>query len=99
MKLGKFSIGSNGRYIFAGGHVQIATIHNEEQDRDETSASLMPKKSADKVAALLAAAPEILEALEIVLTQFGDYTDGDGAAKYHAVNIAKAAIAKARGES
>ena len=38
---------------------------------------------------------ELLDALKILLVQFGEYKDGDGAAKYHAVNIAKDAIAKA----
>ena len=32
------------------------------------------------------------EALQILLVQFGEYKDGDGAAKYHAVNIAKEAL-------
>lgn len=50
-------------------------------------------------ARLIAAAPELLEALKILRTQFGDYKDGDGAAKFHACNIADAAIAKAEGRS
>jgi hypothetical protein len=49
-------------------------------------------------ARLIAAAPQLLEALEIVLVQLGEYKDGDGAAKFHAVNIGKAAIARAKGE-
>lgn len=40
----------------------------------------------------------LLEALKIVLVQFGPYKDGDGAAKFHAINIAKEAIAKAEGK-
>lgn len=46
-------------------------------------------------ARLMQAAPDLLEALKIVLVQFGEYEDGQGAAKFHAVNIAKEAIAKA----
>ena len=49
-------------------------------------------------ARLIAAAPELLEALKILRTQFGDYRDGDGAAKLHACNIADEAIAKATGK-
>ena len=48
---------------------------------------------------LIAAAPELLEALKILRTQFGDYKDGDGATKFHACNIADAAIAKAEGRT
>ena len=44
-----------------------------------------------------AAAPELLAALKIMRVQFGTYTDGDGAAKFHACNIADAAINKAEG--
>jgi len=47
---------------------------------------------------LVAAAPELLEALRILRVQLGDYRDGDGAAKFHACNIADAAIAKATGD-
>ena len=43
----------------------------------------------------MAAGPELLDALKIVLIQLGPYRDGDGAAKYHCVNIANAAVAKA----
>lgn len=50
-------------------------------------------------ARLVAAAPELLEALRILRVQFGDYTDGDGAAKFHACNIADAAIVKAEGRA
>ncbi len=50
-------------------------------------------------ARLIAAAPDLLAALEIVLVQFGPYEDGQGAAKFHAINIARAAIARAKGES
>lgn len=45
---------------------------------------------------LVAAAPELLEALKILRTQIGDYRDGDGSAKFHACNIADAAIARAQ---
>jgi hypothetical protein len=48
---------------------------------------------------LMAAAPELLEALKILRTQIGDYLDGQGAAKFHACNIADAAIAKAEGKA
>jgi hypothetical protein len=47
---------------------------------------------------LMAAAPELLEALKILRAQIGDYRDGQGAAKFHACNIADAAIAKAEGK-
>lgn len=47
-------------------------------------------------ATLMAAAPELLEALKILRVQVGDYRDGDGAAKFHACNIADAAIARAQ---
>jgi hypothetical protein len=46
---------------------------------------------------LLAAAPELLEALKILRAQIGDYRDGQGAAKFHACNIADTAISKAEG--
>lgn len=48
-------------------------------------------------ARLIAAAPELYDALRIALVQIGEYTDGDGAAKYHAINIARAALALAEG--
>jgi len=46
-------------------------------------------------APLISAAPELLEALKIVLVQYGPYKDGDGAAKLHAISIAEDAIKKA----
>lgn len=46
-------------------------------------------------AAMLAAADELLEALKILLVQVGPYQDGQGAAMFHAQNIARDAIAKA----
>ncbi len=52
----------------------------------------------DANARLIAAAPDLLEALKIVLVQYGEYQDGQGAAKFHAVNIARDAIAKAEGK-
>lgn len=42
---------------------------------------------------------EALEALRIVRVQLGEYRDGDGAAKYHAVNIADRVLAKYRPQS
>jgi len=48
---------------------------------------------------LMAAAPALLEALKILRAQIGDYRDGQGAAKFHACNIADAAIAKAEGKT
>lgn len=51
----------------------------------------------DADARLIAAAPELLEALKIIRVQFGNYTDGDGAFKFHACNIADRALAKAEG--
>lgn len=47
---------------------------------------------------LIAAAPDLLKALEILLAQVKPYTDGDGAAMYHAQNIAAKAIKRAKGE-
>lgn len=37
---------------------------------------------------------EALEAMRIVYVQLGEYREGDGAAKYHARNIARAVLAK-----
>lgn len=37
---------------------------------------------------------ELAEALRICLAQLGEYQDGDGAAKFHAINIARVALAK-----
>lgn len=50
-------------------------------------------------AVLFDAAPELLEALKILLVQLGPYIDGQGAAKFHAVNIANEAITKATGDA
>ncbi len=36
------------------------------------------------------------EALQIVLTQLGPYRDGEGAAKFHAVNIGTGALESAQ---
>lgn len=52
----------------------------------------------DEIGRLFEASPQLLEALKILLIQFGEYKDGDGAAKYHAINIAKEAIAKVERE-
>ena len=45
-------------------------------------------------ARLIAAAPELLEALENLLKVH----EGEGGTQYHAVDMARAAIAKAKGE-
>lgn len=42
---------------------------------------------------------DLIEAVEILLVQIGEYKDGDGAAKLHAINIAKAFLLKARGSA
>ena len=63
---------------------------------EDGSRSYVPNK---KTALALAAAPDLLEACKTLLVQMGEYRDGEGAAKYHAVNIARAAIAKAEGRS
>lgn len=42
-------------------------------------------------------AATLLEALKIALVQLGEYRDGQGAAKFHAVNIAREAIRLAEG--
>lgn len=41
----------------------------------------------------------LVEALRIILVQFGPYQDGQGAAKYHAINMAEAALALAAKDS
>lgn len=38
----------------------------------------------------------LVDALEIILTQYGPHEDGQGAAKFHAVNIASAALEAAK---
>lgn len=49
---------------------------------------------------LIAAAPELLEALEILLIQSNEFIiDGNGAAKFHAYHIAMKTIIKAKGHS
>lgn len=51
-------------------------------------------------ARLITAAPELLEALEILTIQCSDFTnDGQGAAKFHPYNIAMATLIKAKGQS
>ena len=64
-------------------------------DRDTAGTS---PGERDANARLVAAAPELLEALRVAVSHIGTYADGDGAAKYHATNIARAAIAKATGQ-
>lgn len=54
-------------------------------------------QSAD--ARLLTAAPELLEALEYVLSMWGDYLPAGNSNAMKAIKQARAAIAKARGES
>ena len=61
---------------------------------EDGARSFAPDK---ETAMVYAAAPDLLEACRILLVQVGEYRDGEGAAKYHAVNIARAAIAKAEG--
>jgi hypothetical protein len=39
----------------------------------------------------------LLETLKVAQIQLGEYTNGNGAAKFHTINIIKAAIAKAEG--
>jgi hypothetical protein len=46
-------------------------------------------------ARLIAAAPKLLEALNIARIQLGAYRDGDGAAKLHTLKIIDDAIAAA----
>lgn len=72
-------LASAGAVVDADGHTMIAEIAPD----------------AAEYGLLLAAAPDLAEALRIVLVQFGEYKDGDGAAKFHAINIARAALAKA----
>lgn len=47
-------------------------------------------------ARLIAAAPDLLEALKIILVQYGD-DDRDNSVRLHTINIVKAAITKAEG--
>jgi hypothetical protein len=47
-------------------------------------------------ACLIAAAPELLEALEMMVLDFSDYPASE---RFHAFDLARAAIAKAKGES
>ena len=54
-------------------------------------------EALERDARLMAAAPELLAALQALLIQ-KPYKDGDGTALYHAENMARTAIAKAEGE-
>jgi hypothetical protein len=64
---------------------------------DSEYPSILRGKDKRESQRLLAAADGLLTALKMIRVQFGDYRDGDGAAKYHACNVADAAIAKAEG--
>lgn len=64
----------------------VAVIHAETGTKAQVAAR----------ARLAAHAPELLEALNLMRTQF-QYRDGDGAAKYHACNIAERVVRSALG--
>ena len=49
-------------------------------------------------ARLIAAAPELLEALEMIIAEADSYTKRTGTPVYNWIDCARAAIAKARGE-
>ena len=83
---------------WAGWHIQDRDGHSAPPDVAYVDDADYGPEVAEANARLLAAAPDLLEALYILLVQFGEYKDGDGACKYHAIKIAKAAIAKAEGE-
>lgn len=75
----------------------VATVGADDTEERNGTIYEFVSKTGRANARLIAAAPELLEALKIVVTQLGEYKDGDGAAKYHALNIARAAITKAEG--
>ena len=61
---------------------------------EATDGSLVGESYEEKNAHLIAAAPELLEALENLLKVH----EGEGGTQHHAGDIARAAIAKAKGE-
>ena len=75
------------RDISAPNHIALARVvwRFEEEDRSP---------SCEANAHLIAAAPELLEALENLLKVH----EGEGGTQHHAGDMARAAIAKARGE-
>ena len=75
----------------AGGYQDFEIIADDGSAHGEYSATLDPDSAN---ARLIAAAPELLEALENLLAVH----EGEGGTKYHAGDIARAAIAKAKGQ-
>lgn len=73
--------------------VNVFGVYGDGAELFRTSSREVEENEAN--ARLIAAAPELYEALQIILVQFGEYRDGDGAAKLHAITIAKDALAKA----
>jgi len=75
------------RDISAPNHIALARVvwRFEEEDRSP---------SCEANAHLIAAAPELLEALENLLKVH----EGEGGTQHHAGDMARAAIAKAKGE-
>ena len=74
------------RYISAPEHIALAQVVwcVEEEERSPV---------CEANAHLIAAAPELLEALENLLKVY----EGEGGAQHHAGDMARAAIAKAKG--
>lgn len=83
---------TNHRDIDAPTHGALAVVvwRMEEEERS-------PECEAN--AALIAAAPDLLEALEMIVTEADSYTARTGKPVYNWLDSARAAIAKARGES
>jgi len=64
---------------------------------EDATGETVARCKSERWAKLFESAPDLYEALQMLLVQIGEYKDGDGAAKFHALNIARAALAKADG--
>jgi len=83
------------RYIDTSGNDDtIAEIHRR---RSKGSVYSCPEAGCN--ASLIAAAPDLLEALEYALSMWGDYLPAGNSNAMKAIKQARAAIARAKGES
>lgn len=77
----------------------IATINPWACTNQDGEDEDMPVSETMANASLIAAAPELLEALEMIVAEADSYTARTGKPVYNWLDQARSAIAKARGES